>query len=88
MEQKGLPTGDLEFELVDEATKQAMAVLDLAWPDGIQIHRSQPVALLIGETDDTLQIAQQSGYRCFMDLGQFKTYVSDEILGVETSTAI
>jgi hypothetical protein len=88
MEQKGLPTGDLEYELVDESTKQPRAVLDLAWPDGIQTHRSQPVALLIGETDDTLQVAQLNGYRCFVDLSQFKTYVSDEILGIETSTSL
>src|SRR5690606_16745869 len=78
MEQQGLPIGDLEYELVNDETKQQLATLDLAWPEGIQVGRSQPVALLIDEDDSTLQIAQRNGYRCFTDYEQFKAYVRDE----------
>lgn len=86
MDQQGLPTGELEYELVDEATNRQLAVLDLAWPDGVQVGRSQPVALLLDEGDDTLQIAQLSGYRCFSDFDQFEQYVQGELLGVELTS--
>lgn len=83
MEEKGLPIGELEHELVNEETKEAIAVLDLAWPLGIQEGRSQPVALLIDEVDLTIQIAQLHGYRCFVQFEHFRDYVQEEILGVE-----
>ncbi len=83
MEQQGLPTGELEYELVDEATNHPLAILDLAWPDGVQIGRSQPITLLLDEGDDTLQVAQLNGYRCFTDFDQFEQYVQGELLGVE-----
>jgi hypothetical protein len=84
MEQQSLPIGEIEYELIDDGTRDILAVLDLAWPEGIQTGRSQPIALLIDEVDDTLQIAQQHGYRCFTDFNQFKKYVRDEVLGLET----
>lgn len=84
MEQQSLPIGEIEYELIDDGTRDILAVLDLAWPEGIQTGRSQPIALLIDEVDDTLQIAQQHGYRCFTDFNQFKEYVRDEVLGLET----
>lgn len=83
MEQQGLPIGELEYELVNEETKEAIAVLDLAWPLGIQVGRSQPVALLIDEVDATIQIAQLHGYRCFIEFDQLRDYVLEEILGIE-----
>lgn len=86
MNQHGLPEGEFEHELVDEETKKLLANLDLAWPDGIQTGRSQPVALLIDEQDSTLQIAQQSGYRCFTDVDQFKDYVREEILAIDVAS--
>ena len=69
MEEQGLPTGDFEFELVDEEDNQVLAVLDLAWENGIQIGRSQSVALLIDEDERTLAVAQLYGYRCFTNAG-------------------
>lgn len=87
MDQKGLPIGELEYELVDDETKEVLTVLNLAWTDGIQIGKSQPAALLIDEKDETLQVAQRHGYRCFTNFELFKRYVQEEILGMELAEA-
>lgn len=80
MEQQGLPTGELGFELVEDESGDVLAILDLAWPDGIQIGRTDPAALLIDEGEETLSIAQRAGYRCFTNLEQLQRYVEKEIL--------
>ena len=80
MEQQGLPTGELGFELVEDESGDVLAILDLAWPDGIQTGRSQPTALLIDEGEETLSIASGNGYRCFTSLEQLQRYVEKEIL--------
>lgn len=82
MEQQSLPVGEYQYELVDDETKQMLAVFDLAWPEGIQQGRSEPVALLLDESQETLLIAQNSRYRCFTDLNSFHNYVLTDILGV------
>lgn len=80
MEQQGLPTGELGFELVEDESGDVLAILDLAWPDGIQVGRTDPAALLIDEGEETLSIAQRAGYRCFTNLEQLQHYVEKEIL--------
>lgn len=84
MEQLALPQGEFAYELVNDQTKEVLAVLDLAWPDGIQEGRSQPAALLLEEPTETTLIAQQRGFRCFNDPTQFKAYVMDEVVGSGT----
>ena len=43
---QGLPDGELMFELSEGMESGAvLAVLDLAWPNGLQEGLSQPVAL-------------------------------------------
>ena len=80
MEQHELPTGEIGFELVEDESGDVLAILDLAWPDGIQTGRSQPTALLIDEGEETLSIASGNGYRCFTNLEQLQRYVEKEIL--------
>jgi len=76
----GLPEGQLLYEIVEEDTEEPIAVLDLAWPNGLQEGLSQPVALLIDEPRETLTAAQQAGFRYFTELEGFKRYVQREIL--------
>jgi hypothetical protein len=83
VEEQGLPPGDMLYELTDEESNESLAVLDLAWPTGIQVGLSDPVALLIGEDTDTLEIASQAGYRCFTEVDDFRTYVKRDILALE-----
>ncbi len=76
----GLPRGLLAYDFADEETGEQKAVFDLAWPNGIQEELSQPVVLLLNETNDTISIASQAGYRCFTNIDRFRRYVENEIL--------
>jgi hypothetical protein len=81
MRERGLPEGMVAYDFSDPETGQQVAVLDLVWPDGIQQELSQPVAVLLNETSETLAIASGAGFRCFTTVGAFKRYVETEILG-------
>ncbi|MFQ6114551.1 MAG: hypothetical protein ACE5NG_10785, partial [bacterium] len=56
------------------------AVLDLAWPNGLQEGFSQPEALLIDEDKETRDLMMRAGLLCFTDVEAFRTYVKREIL--------
>jgi len=77
---RGLPAGELSYELVDEESGDVMAILDLAWPDGLQEGLSQPVAVLIGEGEEVEEAASQAGFRFFSSVRSFRRYVKEEIL--------
>jgi len=83
-----LPEGELMYELVDQGTGNVLAILDLAWPEGLQEGLSQPVALLIDEGDDTEEQANAGGYRYLTDVGEFKDYVMREILAMGPDVAV
>ena len=80
VEEKGLPRGVLSYDFSDCLTGEHKAVFDLAWPAGIQEELSQPVAILMNESTDTIAFASQAGYRCFMSIDDFRRYVQSEIL--------
>ena len=83
-----LPAGVLRHELVSP-DGQPLAVLDLAWPEGLQEGLSQPVALIIDESEETLAIVSQAGYQFFTDEHSFRSYVEHSVLGdaAELTTA-
>ena len=81
LEKEGLPRGAVSFELTDETTGAVRAVLDLAWPNGLQIGLSAPVAVLLNEPPEVLVAASAAGYRCFTAPESFRTYVDAELLG-------
>ncbi|MCC6484742.1 MAG: DUF262 domain-containing protein [Armatimonadetes bacterium] len=80
---QGLPEGELLYELTDPQTGRQLAVLDLAWPDGLQKGLSKPVALLINEAPETEDAANKAGFHYFTNVEEFKNYVRREILAVE-----
>ena len=80
---KGLPEGDLLHELVDPVSGKPLAILDLAWPDGLQPGLSEPVALLIDESMATHGAANRAGFRFFTDVDSFKAYVEREVLALD-----
>ena len=85
VESQGLPRGTLAHELADPESGAQMAVLDLAWSNGLQEELSQPVAVLLNEEAATLTLASQAGFRCFTDPRAFQRYVEVEVLaGVAT----
>jgi hypothetical protein len=77
---RGLPRGALAYDLADPHTGAQQAVLDLAWPDGLQEELSQPVAVLLNEEGSTIALASQAGFRCFTDVDAFRVYIETTIL--------
>lgn len=84
---QGLPGGEFEYEVVDVVTGEPLAVLDLAWPDGLQLGLSQPVVILLNESPEAEEAANRAGFRFFTDIGEFKRYVLQEILATEMVSA-
>lgn len=80
VESCGLPRGVMSFELADSNSGEQLAVLDLAWPNGLQEELSQPVAVLLNEEVSTVTLASQAGFRCFTDDASFRRYVESEVL--------
>jgi hypothetical protein len=85
METQGLPRGVLAYDFADPETGEQKAVFDLVWPSGIQEELSQPVAVLLNESNETLALASQAGFRCFTAIAEFKRYVEAEILAVSAA---
>ncbi len=85
VERQGLPRGQINFDLSDETTGTQLAVLDLAWPDGLQPELSAPVAVLLNEPAEVLSKASSAGYRCFTEEEDFCTYVNTKILVVNAA---
>jgi hypothetical protein len=69
-----LTEGIPNFELLDHDGK-VTAIIDLAWPNGLQSGLSEPIALLINDTPETLAIVSQSGYRYYTDIELLKSYI-------------
>jgi len=78
--EQGLPQGQLAYAFADEETGEQKAVFDLAWPNGIQAGRSQPLAVLLNEGGDVIALASRAGYRCFTKPTDFRQYVENEFL--------
>lgn len=79
---QGLPEGEMMYELTDPETGSPQAIIDLAWPNGLQEGYSQPVALLVEEGQETEEIVNRAGYRYFTDTEAFRTYIETEILAL------
>jgi len=80
--EQGFSEGELGYDLTDPNTGKLLAILDLAWPNGLQEGLSQPIALLIDEGKDTEEAVNSQGYRYFTDVVELKDYVSFEMLGL------
>jgi len=72
MVEHGLFEGIENYQLVDD-DGNVIAIADLAWPDGIQTNLSEPVAILLNESDNTKRCFNQKGYRYFTDIQDFKS---------------
>ncbi len=68
------------FELADPETGRQIAMLDLAWPDGIQTGLSEPVALVLNEPASMVTAATNAGFRCFTTMAGFRRYVEEKFI--------
>ena len=78
--EQGLPEGEVMYELLDPQSEEPVAILDLAWPNGLQEGLSQPVALLIDEPIEVEEAVNRAGFQFFTTLDSFREYVNREIL--------
>lgn len=76
---KNLPRGEKQFECLNQNLGEEIAILDIAWPNGIQEGFSQPIALLLNDRF-SLEVAASQGFRCFSSVQQLKEYIEEEIL--------
>ena len=83
VEAQGLARGSLAYDLADPDSGEHLAVLDLAWPQGVQEELTQPVAVLLNEGAKTMAAASKGGFRCFTSTLEFKSYIQKEILAAE-----
>ncbi len=80
LDERHLPEPELEYELADEDTGEPLAILDMAWLDGIQPGYSQPAAVLLDEPREVEEAANRAGYRFFTSVEEFKAHVEKEVL--------
>ena len=80
MVRQSLPRGEFGYELID-GNNELVVTLDLAWPEGIQTGRGDPIALLIDEDTETMKIASGLGYRCYTSVKELQAHVQHDILG-------
>jgi len=73
--EQGYSRGELQFDFVDPDTGEQRALLDLAWPHGLQSELSEPVCVLIDETAELISMASAAGFRCFTSVEEFRSYV-------------
>jgi hypothetical protein len=83
----GLAEGEFMHHLVDEDTGDLLAVVDLAWPNGLQEGLSQPVAVLLDEAQEVETLVNNAGFRYFTDLATFREYVREDVLALEEVSA-
>ncbi|MBA2536976.1 MAG: hypothetical protein H0V20_06025 [Actinobacteria bacterium] len=83
--ERGLAEGVENYELVDEESGEALAIFDLAWPEGVQLELTEPVALLLNEPQEVGQAAAAYGFRFFTTVEALKAYVESEVLEAEAA---
>ena len=74
MEERGLNPGTMNHELISD-DGQDVAIIDLAWPSGIQSGLSEPIALLLNETAETQAFVSKNGYRYYTNVVELKAYI-------------
>ena len=77
--EKGLNPGTANHELIDE-NGHIVAIIDLAWPQGIQVGLSEPIALLLNETEEIQATVSKFGYRYYRSVDELKQHIESTYL--------
>jgi hypothetical protein len=72
---------ELHFEVIDD-TGALMVMADLAWPEGIQPGRNEPVAFLLERDPEWEVRLSELGYRFFVEKEHLVWHL-EEVLGVD-----
>lgn len=79
LEERYLPRPELNLEVVQPDGGEVLAIIDAAWPKGIQEGYSQPVALLLNEEPEIETRVSEAGYRFFTTTEALQAYIEHEI---------
>lgn len=79
LDERGLPRPELKHEVADFDSGEARAIIDAAWPRGIQQGYGQPVALLLNEEQIVEDRVSEAGYRFFTSTTALKVYIENEV---------
>ena len=74
--------GSSSFDFGDDDTGEVLAVADIAWPQGIQPGRTQPVALMLAPDAQAETHLGERGYRFFTSRRRLVWHL-EELLGVD-----
>jgi hypothetical protein len=78
----GIADPELYFEIVDQESGELLAMADLAWPEGIQPGRTQPVAFLLQRDEEMETRLGELDYRFFVEKQHLLWYL-ENTLGVD-----
>ena len=78
----GIASPESHHEICDDETGEVLAVADIAWPQGIQTGRAEPVALLLAPDPETEAHLGERGYRFFTSTRRLVWHL-EELLGVD-----
>ena len=78
----GISSPESHHEICDDETGEVRAVADIAWPQGIQTGRAEPVALLLAPDPETEAHLGERGYRFFTSTRRLVWHL-EELLGVD-----
>ncbi|MCY4223698.1 MAG: DUF262 domain-containing protein [Bacteroidetes bacterium] len=81
MDSQKIHRGEFGHELASFTDSLNPPIIDLAWPNGIPEGVGRPVALLLNESMDTIQLVTQAGYDCFTNIDSFKRFVEKKLHG-------
>jgi len=73
MIEEGLDPGHVDYALPDGTGGQS-AILDVAWPDGVQVGLTDRVALLLNEPPEVAEVAGNFSFVPYTDASKFRAY--------------
>ena len=82
MEEMGLHPGIRGYGAVSGYGGKPI-IIDVAWPEGVQPGRTEPVALMIDEEDSDVYTVQAAGFRVFRSTQEMQLFVTTKYLDGE-----
>lgn len=78
----GLAEPEVDHEVTDIGTGEVLAWADLAWPDGVRVGLTDPVAYLAERDEELERRFGELGWRFYTDVARLRRYF-EEVLGVD-----
>lgn len=82
LDRLGLARPQVPAEIVDPSSGEALVYCEAAWPEGLQVGRSEKVALVLSRDEETEARLGALGYRFFTSEQGLRHYV-EELLNVD-----